>query len=132
MNFKDILDSYYELNPESGTYLKSRVQETIPRIKVETAGRFTYLSGISALARFTRRPKDYVLRILKDVTGCTIDRSDGSRQRIRGMIALKSIRSFEKAYLKRVECPGCRSPQTTLEEGLISCSGCGKAFPDTL
>lgn len=130
MNFLNRVKEFYELNPITKARTKSRAQETVPRINLKNMGRYSYVEGLGALANHTRRSKEYVLTLFRQMTNCVIEDSEFNKEKIRGATSIRSILSFQKRYMNRILCIKCRSPQTTLRLEEISCSGCGAVFKD--
>lgn len=136
--FDQRLMEFRKLCPRVKEAVSSRAEQVIPRIRLKNSGRYSYVEGISALAKRTRRSEAYLVKLFKIITGAIVEAESGDQVRIRGNLPERTLKMFYNRYLENVLCGDCKSPETTMAndsdapEGNYerACKNCGKVTKD--
>jgi len=131
--FVAALARFRQVNPLSVKRSTSRIEEVMPRLSVQRAGRYSTITGLDALARHTNRQEDYVRQFFIEQTSGVLEKVDDARVVLRGHIAIRDVRRFENNYLRqKVLCAFCKSPDTQLKDHRIECKNCNRSRADVL
>ena len=121
--YLELLDKAYDELPEV-LYKKGRFE--IPKVKGRLIKTRTQIDNFKTIAKTLIRPEDHLLKYFLREAGV---RGETNR---RGVLILHSRfqpaalnKIIEKYYNTYVECPHCRSPDTTLGETSFTCKACG-------
>jgi len=119
----ELLDKGYAELPDV-LYKKGRFE--LPTVKGKLIKTRTQIENFKSIAKTLIRDEDHLLKYFL--------REAGVRGEInnRGNLILHSRfqpaalnKIIEKYYLNYVECPHCRSPDTTLDDNRLVCKACG-------
>ena len=124
-DYSKLLDAGYESLPDV-LYKKGRFE--IPTVKGKLIKTRTVISNFREIAKILSRDEGHLLRYFLKEAGVRGEENDRGELILYSRFQPNSLNKIiERYYSQFVECPHCRSPDTTLDVGMstLTCKACG-------
>lgn len=124
--YEDMLDKAYEEIPEQ---VDTTERFTVPRVKMQRAGRRTVIQNFNEIADKLRRDPEHLLKFMVGELATRADLERG-RASFQGNFDYVSLQNLLEIYTEKyVICPVCNHPDTHLERErrlwFLQCEACG-------